>query len=268
MEPPTYLATINSHERDSHISFDEGPHIYTIDGESDFMSVTTWNHSHFPHFDPDIVIDKMMKSKKWPKNKYFGMTKGQIKLLWSENGKQSSSQGTLMHYKIECFYNDMDIEVDEDNIEWQYFERFEEEVGQYMEPYRTEWMVWDKELQFAGSIDMVYKDKTGLLHIYDWKRSKQIKYRNDFENATTECIKHLPNTNYYHYSLQLNTYKALLEKNYGVKVGDMYLVVLHPNNENESYMKIKVIDLQKEVKDLFKLRKKMLEEKRLKSDSK
>ena len=70
----------------------------------------------------DKVIDKMMKSKKWPQNKYFGMTKDQIKLLWSENGKKSSTQGTLMHYQIECFYNDMDVEVDEDNIEWQYFD--------------------------------------------------------------------------------------------------------------------------------------------------
>ena len=52
MEPPTYLANLNPHPRDSHISFDEGPHIYTIDGDSDYMSVTTWNHSHFPHFNP------------------------------------------------------------------------------------------------------------------------------------------------------------------------------------------------------------------------
>jgi hypothetical protein len=56
----------------------------------------------------------------------------------------------------------------------------------------------------------------------------------------------------------LNTYKALLEKNYGVKVKDMYLVCLHPNNENKTYQRIKVIDLQEEVMNLFELRKKML----------
>ena len=60
MEPPTYLANKYPHERDSHIHFDEGPHIYTIDGDSDYMSVTTWNHSHFAHFDPDAIIEKMM----------------------------------------------------------------------------------------------------------------------------------------------------------------------------------------------------------------
>ena len=64
MEEPTYLSQKNPHERDLCIVFDEGPHIYTIDGDSDYMSVTTWNHSHFPHFDADAIIIKMMKSLK------------------------------------------------------------------------------------------------------------------------------------------------------------------------------------------------------------
>jgi len=44
MNPPTHLANLNPHERDSHILFDEGPHVYTIDGDSDFMSVTTYKN--------------------------------------------------------------------------------------------------------------------------------------------------------------------------------------------------------------------------------
>ena len=30
-----------------------------------------------------------------------------------------------MHYDIECFYNDCEVEVEEDNVEWNYFEKFE-----------------------------------------------------------------------------------------------------------------------------------------------
>ena len=176
----------------------------------------------------------------------------------SENGKKASTAGTKMHYDIECYYNDMDIEVEEDCIEWKYFEEFEKEIGGNKEPYRTEWMIWDKELKFAGSIDMTYINKDGTIDIYDWKRSVGIKMDNRWQSALTECIKHLPDCNYYHYCLQLNTYKALLEKNYGVKVKDMYLVCLHPNNENKTYQRIKVIDLQEEVMNLFELRKKML----------
>ena len=38
--PPEYLKNKNSHPRDSNIIFDEGPHIYTIEGDSSFTSVT------------------------------------------------------------------------------------------------------------------------------------------------------------------------------------------------------------------------------------
>ena len=55
--PPDYLALKNPHPRDKFISFDEGPHIYTVHGDSSFTSVTTWNHTHFPHFDADAIID-------------------------------------------------------------------------------------------------------------------------------------------------------------------------------------------------------------------
>ena len=63
---------------------------------------------------------------------------------------------------------------------------------------------------------------------------------------------------HHHYSLQLNTYKAILEKNYSVKIKDLFIICLHPENKNNSYMKFKIPDLQEEVKVLFKERKKQL----------
>ena len=254
MNPPTYLQEKNSHSRDSHIVFDEGPHIYTIDGESNYTSVTTWNHSHFPHFDADKVIKNMMKSKKWPQSEYYGMKPFEIKKKWRENGKKASAAGTQMHYDIECYYNDMEVEIPEDCVEFDYFLAFERDHGSKLEPYRTEWMVWDKDLRLAGSIDMIFEKPNGHLSLYDWKRCKEIKKTNNFENATTKCIEHLPNSNYWHYSLQLNTYKYLLEKNYGKIVDEMYLVCLHPNNKNNSYQRIKVADLQEEIGELMTLR--------------
>ena len=38
----SYLSEQNFHERDGHIIFDEEPHIYTIDGDSSYDSVTTF----------------------------------------------------------------------------------------------------------------------------------------------------------------------------------------------------------------------------------
>ena len=252
---PTYLAEKNAHIRDSHIKFDEGPHIYHIDGDSSFTSVTTWNHSHFEKFNSDAIIEKMMNGKNWKNSKYYGMSAEQIKAQWAENGKKASEAGTKMHYDIECFYNNM--KVDNPSIEYDYFLRFHKQHND-LEPYRTEWMIYDKELKLAGSIDMVFKNEDGSLSIYDWKRCKNIKKDNRWQSAKTECISHLPDTNFWHYSLQLNTYKAILESKYDVKVKDLYLVCLHPENTSNTYEKIKVPILKKEIKSLFNLRKSQL----------
>lgn len=249
---PTFLQEKNNHERDNHIVFDEGPHIYTIDGDSNYMSVTTWNHSHFSKFDAEKVINNMKNGKNWNEsNKYWGMTNDEIKELWSKNGQEQSQKGTDLHYDIECYYNNMDIS--NNTVEWTYFLKFLKN-HKHLTPYRTEWMVWDKELKVAGSIDMVFENEDGRLSIYDWKRAKEIK-RSAWSYSKTECIDHIPDSNFWHYSLQLNTYKYLLEKNYGKEIKDMYLVRLHPNNKNSTYEKIEVPNLQSEIKELMELRK-------------
>ncbi len=253
MDKPNFLAQKNSHERDTHISFDEGPHIYTIDGDSDYTSVTSWNHSHFPEFNSELVITKMMASPKWPQSPYFGMTKQEIKDKWKNDGIAASEAGTRMHYDIEGFYNNMKME-DNDTLEWKYFKEFNDAIGSKLEPYRTEWMVWDKDLRLAGSIDMIFANSDGTLQIYDWKRVKEIKKENRWDSAKVDCISHLPHSNFWHYSLQLNTYKSIIERNYGKKVSKMFLVCLHPNNKNNSYLSYEVSSLSQEMKDLIELR--------------
>ncbi len=251
------LATKNPHQRDARITFEEGPHIYTIDGDSNYMSVTTWNHKHFEQFDADAIITKMMSGANWTRSKYHGMTREEIKAQWEANRDEAATAGTALHYDIECYYNGMDVE--NDSLEYAYFHEF---VGdnEHLVPYRTEWMIWDAELRFAGSIDMVFvNEDDGTLLIYDWKRTKEIRKTSTWSKFShTECVSHLPDTNFWHYSLQLNTYKALLEKNYGKTVSGMALVCLHPNEL--TYKVFNVPNLQTEVRDLFALRKAQLEE--------
>ena len=59
-----YLAKLNAHPRDAFIQFDEPTHVYTVHGDKTFMSVTTWNHHHFPKFDADKIINQIISSKK------------------------------------------------------------------------------------------------------------------------------------------------------------------------------------------------------------
>ena len=106
------LAKLNPHPRDEHIKFDEPSHTYTIDGDSDYTSVTTWNHSHFKHFDADKIIANMMNSRNWPNSKYYGQTPEEIKAGWEKNRDEAATAGTKMHLDIEKYYNGMEVEND------------------------------------------------------------------------------------------------------------------------------------------------------------
>jgi hypothetical protein len=45
--------------------------------------------------------------------------------------------------------------------------------------------------------------------------------------------------NYTHYSLQLNMYRIILERKYGFKIRDMYLIFMH-KNLSDNYVKVEV----------------------------
>lgn len=248
-----FLATCNKHPRDANIEFQDEGHIYTVkhsecpEGDKGFTSVTTFVHKFIEPFVADKIITKMMNSPKWADNKYYGMSREEIKQIWDNNRDAAAEAGTKLHYDIECYYNGMAVE--NNSIEYGHFLEFVTAYNDLV-PYRTEWFVYHERLRFAGSIDMVFKNSDGSLDIYDWKRVKDITKKSNFNKwMRGDIIGHLPDTNYWHYALQLNIYKAILTEMYNMKVRDLYLVSLHP--ENKSYIRIPVTDLQDYVKQLF-----------------
>ena len=271
------LSSRNRVERDAQIKFYARGHKYEISSDkgSKYTSVTTWNHSHFPKFDADKIIENIFKSKSWgPDHKYWGQTAEQIKASWKSNGEQVAGAGTNLHERIEIFMNNEKLRhgyhlkdlyeeyvknnknIDNEVEEWNYFIQFVKDF-ENLKPYRTEWMIFDEELKLAGSIDMVFQNEDGTLSIYDWKRSKEISKINNWNQyATNPLICHMPDTNFWHYTLQLNTYKTILERKYDKKIKDLYLVRLHPLAEEKTYELITVPVLDKEMFDLFEERKK------------
>lgn len=264
------LSVCYRHERDENIQFEEASHRYTIktDPDSKYTSVTTWVHELFAPFDADAIIDRMMKSKKWPQSPYFGKTKEEIKQQWAD-GTQSTL-GTNLHKLIEDFMNqplqsptfpflptfpsltyhpnpithqtllqhsDQFHQHHNDpllqEIEWQYFLQFVQSTPHW-KPYRSEWIVYQEDWKISGTIDMVYENEDGTLTIYDWKRCKDI---HKFQNATSihPLLSHIPDSNYWHYALQLNMYKAILETKYEKQVTRICLVKLHPNNKSKTF---------------------------------
>lgn len=269
------LSVRNFHSRDANIKFYEHGHRYSIltDIDSKYTSVTTWNHHHFPKFNADDVINNMMLGKGWKEgHKYWGKTPEQIKALWNSNKESVAGAGTDLHYEIECFHNNNAIEFEYTNkdlyeyymsniederehdqkpLEWKYFINFIKDHPE-LKPFRTEWLIYHEDAKIAGSIDMVYENPDGTLSIYDWKRAKAITRINNFNKfALPPVICHLPDSNFWHYSLQLNTYKYILETKYNKTIKDLFLVRLHPDAEENNYELIQLPNLSSEVNDLF-----------------
>jgi hypothetical protein len=222
-------------------------------------------------------------------HKYYGKTADEIEKMWAKSGQDAAAKGTAMHAMIECFYNTDDAPTADatadpatatDPLEIIYFKKFHNDFvacdQPTLRPYRTEWTVFHEEARIAGSIDMVYEDldpartvshspsesRTGSrrwgadpppIVIYDWKRCREItKTHPLFKFASHPAIEHLPDTNFWHYALQLNIYKYILQTKYNKTVTDLYLVVLHPEAQN--YQRIKLPNLQSEVTELFEER--------------
>ena len=249
------LAVVNKHPRDERITFDEATHKYTIDGSRYDISCTGFVHSFFGEFDADAIIKKMMASPNWKPGgasyeKYNGMSPDGIKGLWASSGAEASEAGTRMHLDIEHYYNASPIgNFAPDNweanpsVEWDYFMAYEKKwrIPQGFVPFRTEWLVFNDQIRLAGSIDMVYLKPDGTFAIYDWKRSKEIKFENKYQKGLSP-ISHLHDCNYWHYSLQLNIYRRILEKFYNVVVSELALVILHPNNKSYQIVKLNMMD--------------------------
>lgn len=233
------LESINEHPRDRLIEFDEPSHTYTINGDTDYMSATTFVHSNFPVFDEEQIITNMMSSSKWQKNKYYPMTRQQIKQEWEKTRNEAADKGTIMHAQIEDYYNEKyTFDTLPETLEMTAFKTWHNDfmIEQNLNPYRTEWRVFHEELRIAGTIDMTYVDSNGNIYIVDWKRCREIKKFVNERFPPKACLNPglttYYDTNYFHYSVQLNLYKHILETKYDKTVKELALVNLHPEKRS------------------------------------
>jgi len=241
----------NKHPRDAKLEFDEPTHVYTIDGDSDYTSVTTLIHRYFEKFDADLIISRMFKKKTFgpgdkyydmifpylcekypeksesmgrtiksskfiPGNKYYDAALNHVKDSWNENGRLASELGTEMHLNIEYYYNEVPYRPGfTETPEYELFVDYLKDNP--YQAYRTEWAVFAKKYKLAGSIDMIYcdPDDPDSYMIADWKRSKEIKFKGFFGKKGKHPVSEFDDCNFSHYSLQLNIYKLILENYYG-----------------------------------------------------
>ena len=249
------LEELNKHVFDARISFVDEGHIYYVDGQSKgIISCTTFIHKFFGQFNPTQVIQQIQKSSKYrtdPTYKYYGKSTEDIKEEW----RMTAVLGTQLHYMIELYYNNLEVEYD-DQSGFEQFLLFQHD-HETMEIYRTEWRIFSDTLKISGSIDAIFKNKDNTISIYDWKRTPEIIFKSFNNKTACQPIDNLLDCNFYHYSLQLNLYRHILETHYDQTVKDMFLIVLHPTNT--TYQKIEVHRMEPEIQAILKERQEYLD---------
>ena len=225
------------YEQDRYIDFEPEGHVYTYKGETRLLPVSSLIAYFFERFDAQAAAERQFQR--------YGVPVEQSLKKWERIGRMASEVGTFMHEQTENYFRDGHFETDysfefDDTVEHisiekerQYFLRF---ISDYqIHPYRQEWPVYDADLNIAGTIDMVCQEADGTFTIYDWKRSGKVVNAQGQPITVGFCGKmsfngiNLPDTAFYHYCIQQNLYRYMLETHYGLCVRAMNLVVLCPD---------------------------------------
>jgi hypothetical protein len=253
-----YLANINRHTRDDIASTITLPNVGTVYGmyhnKRGFISPSKFIHHFAAPFDADAIIAKIIASNN---PRYEGMTPAEIKFKWDRDSKQACADGTKMHNAIELYYNQVPgvkkpsawEGLEDECSQFDEFIAFQEASG--LVPFRTEWQVYNEDTRLAGFIDMLFKNNNGGYEIYDWKRVKEIK-KSGYSQLRHSALCHLGDCNYWHYTIQLNLYKHILENKYDMRIDGMYLVEFYPGKKLQRHQCPSLETELNEVFDSFK----------------
>ncbi len=253
---------ISSFIRDKDIQFYPQEHVYLYQGAKEFTPVSKVISYFFSPFDSFYWSKIKANQEKVPQ--------GQKLEEWDEKGAEAREVGTFMHQQIANYYARKEYRK---NYQFQYTGKYiyvsknislANEYAQFVDflkhhistPCRTEWTIYDENLKIAGTIDMLYPNGT-TYDIYNWKRSQKVVDSfghpiqiNTYGNMGRKGLGNIQNTSYWHYCIQLNLYKHILETKYGLQIGKMYLVVFMEGASR--YFKLEVPNMDGTIKTILR----------------
>ncbi len=264
------------------VKFEDESHTYTI-GKQKLKSVTTligefedefdsefWSvkkaldmfYSNFDYnkfkrtFTINEVIYTIPEVLSWKPNLLD--EKLRIQKQWSDKAYASTVLGSAIHNYIEFFYANkiynpgkevVKLHKERYKIGIKLFNLFYKKTKDYLIPVKSEFVVADKEFMIGGMIDQLfYNTKTNMLEIWDWKTNEKIDKSNQW-NKMKSIFRKFDECESIKYSIQLNTYKYILEKNTNLKIGNCRFV--HFDTLKKKVKVHNCLDFQKEVGMMF-----------------
>jgi hypothetical protein len=227
------------------IVFYDEPHKYFL-GNKELISVTTLIHKYQEEFNEDYWSNY--------KSEQFSISQREILRAWEFINKKGTIKGSTIHdYAEKLFLNKayaypkelilkefgFDPVINEYNTTKNHVDKFYNDVHGKLIPIRTEMIVYDAESLIAGMVDMLFwNNKMKQFQIWDWKTNKEFTSEMKSRHLINDLYM-LEDCDLEIYSLQLNLYKYIIEKNTGIKLGKSYIVWFSHNNESYRIIEIK-----------------------------
>lgn len=261
----------------NNISFYDKAHCYFID-DLQVISVTGLIHRFEQPFDSDYWIDvkakQRMKDQTVPRfeteslEDYLERAKAVIKAEWSYKNKHAIAEGSTLHTFIE---NRMSNKIVEESVSGDIL--YEEIRDTYLVmkhqanrfyddfiktgiliPVKSEMVIGSKELKIAGMLDQLFFDtRTNSLVIYDWKTNSKLRTYNEYGTKMLHCLSHLDQCELNTYSIQLKTYKHIIESSTNIRLAKECNIVWF-NENNDSFTMFKCHDYEDEVREMFEFK--------------
>ena len=169
-------------------------------------------------FDAELISNKLCSGNP----KYLGWNAENLRDHW----KHAAIMGTVCHQEIENYLLGTGSLIEPKAYVLKLF--LDELLANEDLELFPELVIFNKEKSFSGMVDLVVLDKkTNKIRIYDWKTNKKMDmapYRaSDKVNWKGTVI---PNCKFDQYSLQLSSYRYILEQNFGVETEEVNIVHL------------------------------------------
>lgn len=271
-DPFKYFMELNNiDEKEEIFQFIEESHTYLL-GNKKITSVTTIiDRELFEHFDEQKVVVSMLKGRskiEKSESRWKGMTKKAILAAWKLERETSIEAGKLIHLYLEIYYKNI-LNKNKNSLEPQSLlpdiPKYEKKIlnefikdRETIEPIEFELRMFDKENNYAGTLDALFKLKNKY-YIYDWKRIKKLSKSNEYSRCLVPGLEWIENCNYWKYAIQLNFYKRLVEKTLNIKVSGMRIIIFNKieiTDKHFQYEVVKIPNMSNEIDKILEWRKK------------
>ena len=231
---------------DPNFKFNEATHTYTyVDPQTEkpvqiFKSVTGFISQFKEKFNSEIIAARVAKKK--------GVSKQSVLNEWKKISDTAMDLGTEVHKWIEDYYNGTNPAEPEHPEVLARVNRFRELYAERLNkltPVKQEFRLFSRKWGLAGTMDALFKLDPDY-YVGDWKTNK--KFTVDADMAKDKFAKKLLypfedlwDNSVNGYSIQLSTYRLMLQEEADFETKGAFLVWIGPNEKPQLH---KTVDLR------------------------